>query len=334
MKKLLLFGNLLLLGLAGCASGPPEWIDGGKSEAYPASRYLTGIGTGAQPDVAKEHARADLAKLFSYNIGQVAEDVKRHTSKAGSDGARHINEARIERIISDRAEQVLSGTKIAETWRGPETRAYYALAVLPRAQASSNIKREIDRLDNATALYVKRVKDEADVLREIRAANIALDAQVARLAYQRTLRTIDTSEAGVPLKWDVTRLSRDLERVLLRARIAPQVLDDTTGTLTTSTRNALSLSGFQVSDGQSAEFILDTRLNLEKIGYRDKWYWSRGVLQVSLKERASGRERGSVRWTIKAAGQSNSDAEQQIATKADSLLKRQLRDVIVKFATR
>ena len=227
----------------------------------------------------------------------------------------------------------MTGSKVAETWRGPETKAYYAFAVLPRVQASGNLKQEIARMDNATATYVKRFNSEGDTLRKVHAASVALDAQVARLAYQRTLRAIDRNEPGVPLKWDVTRLSRDLERVLLRVRIEPQVLDDTTGTLSSSTRSALSISGFQVAESESAEFVLNASLDLENIGYRDKWYWSRGVLQVTLREKVSGRERGSVRWAMKAAGKTTGDAERRIATKVDSLLKRQLRDSIIKFAT-
>jgi hypothetical protein len=79
---------------------------------------------------------------------------------------------------------------------------------------------------------------------------------------------------------------------------------------------------------------LHARLQFENLGYKDKWHWSRGVLMVRLNERASGKERGSVSWAIKASGHSNADAEQRIATKVDALLDRQLRDTVVRFAVR
>ena len=214
MKKFFPLWILLVLVLAGCASGGrPDWADSGKSETYPENRYLTGMGTGSKINTAKERARADLAKVFSYKIDKVARDVRHHVKKGGSEG--YINEARVKRIIGDRAEQVLTGTKVVETWQGPETKAYYAFAVLPRVQATDNLKQEIVRLDNATGTYVKRVSSEVDTLRKVHAASTALDAQVARLAYQRTLRTIDKNEKGVPQRWDFTRLSRSLEQVLL-----------------------------------------------------------------------------------------------------------------------
>ena len=101
-----------------------------------------------------------------------------------------------------------------------------------------------------------------------------------------------------------------------------------------SVQGALTGAGFRVNVDDTSEFILDVRLNLEDLGIRDNWYWSRGVLKMTLRERASGRDRGSVSWAIKASGRSNSDAEQRIAEKSDSLLKRQVRASIVKFATR
>lgn len=325
---------VVLLLLAGCASGRPDWTDNGKSKDYPANRYLTGIGTATDLGTAQDRARANLAKIFSVKISEITEDVTRHARKSGVAGTKHINEARVERLISSRTEQVLTGVQIAETWRGPRTRDYYVLAVLPRRQASNNLRQEIDRLDRTTRTNVKRARNEDDSLRKVRAASIALDAQIARQAYQRTLRIIDRSGRGEPPKWEMAKLSNDLDRLLHRVRIAPQVTDDATGTLKTSVSGALAIAGFLVSEDKAAEFVLDARLSMEDIGFRDGWYWTRGVLEIKLRERASKRARGNVRWPIKAAGHSAGDAKQRIANKADALLKRQLKSSIIKFATR
>ena len=332
-----LFPVLLIVSvfLAGCASGGrPDWTDGGRSKNFPADRYLTGMGTASELDTAKVRARASLAKTVAINIEDVKEAVSRETGKSGSPVLTYVNEARVNQLITNRTKQVLTGARIGETWQGPETKAHYALAVLPRLQAANNLKQEISRLDRATGGYVRRSKSEGDILKKVRAASIALDAQVARLGYERTLRRVNDSEAVAPSQWEIAGLRSDLERLLFRVRVVPQVADDTTGSLGTSTRAALSKSGFQLSDSATAEFILNAGLKFENLGYKDKWYWSRGVLTVKLSERASGKERGSVSWAIKASGQSNADAEQRIATKADALLDRQLRDTVIRFAVR
>jgi hypothetical protein len=333
MKKLIPFLLLFVFMVGGCASSRPDWTDSGKSELYPPSRYLTGIGTATDLESAKDRARANLAKVFSASISEVTEDITRHASKSGSGGQQHINEERIERIISSRSEHVLTGSRIAETWQEQKTNTYYVLATISRLQAENNLLQEIKRLDNATRIYIKRAQKEGDILRKVRAASNAVDAQVARLAFQRKLRIVDTSGHGSPSKWQISKLNSDLERLLRRVRISPQVVNDTTGTLKTSATAALSTAGFKISGSKTAEFVLEARLDLESIGYRDDWYWSRGVLQVTLKERATGHERGSARWPLKAAGTSNKDAEQRIGTKVQSLLNLQLRDTIVKFAT-
>lgn len=327
-----LFSALLMVSLllAGCASGGrPDWTDGGRSKDYPADRYLTGLGTAPELDTAKTRAQASLAKTVSINIEDVKEDVARQTGVLP-----FVNEARVRQLISNRTTQVLTGARIAETWQGPETKAYYALAVLPKLQVASNLKQEISRLDRATGGYVRRSHGEGDILKRVRAASVALDAQVARLGYDRTLRNVNAGESAAASQWNIAVLRGDLERLLKRVRIAPQVADDPSGTLNNSIRAALSKSGFQVSDDASAEFVLHARLQFENLGYKDKWHWSRGVLMVKLNERASGKERGSVSWSIKASGHNNADAEQRIATKVDALLDRQLRDTVIRFAVR
>jgi len=335
MNKLFSVILMLTLLLGGCATGGrPDWADGGKSKTYPENRYLTGVGTATELETAKDRARANLAKFFSVKTDDVKAGVARTVGKADAGLVQYINQSRVEQLIRNRTRQVLTGARIAETWQGPETKAYYALAIQPRLQASNNLKQEIVRLDNATRGYVRRSKTGGDILKQVRAASVAVDAQVARLGYQGILQKVDASDRGTSSDWDIKALIRDLERLLRRVRIAPLVADDPTGTLRTSTSAALSTTGFEAGDGTTAEFILDTRLELENIGYKDKWFWSRGVLVVTLRERVTGKERGNVRWAIKAAGHSTGDAEQRIATKADALLKRQLRETIIKFAVR
>jgi len=325
---------VVLFLLGGCATNRPDWTDSGKSQEYPASQYLTGIGTAGKLEAAKDRARANLAKVFSVKVSETTEDITRAARKRGSAGVENINETRVERIISSRTDKVLTGVRIAETWQDPDTAGYYTLAILSRIQASTNLRQEINRLDSATRIYVKRARSEGDILRKVRFASLALDQQVARQVYQRTLRVVDRSGRGAPSPWQVAKLGSDLERLLRRVRISPRVVSDTTGSLKTSVSSALASAGFGVEDGKRAEFVLDARLDLEDIGYRDGWYWTRGVLEITLQERGSNRIRGSVRWAVKVAGNSIGDARQRIATKVDSLLKREIKASIIKFATR
>ncbi len=323
---------MLTVVVAGCASGRPDWTDDGKSKEFPSQRYYTGFGTSTNLDAAKSRARSSLTDQFMKKAVAAAKAEAVALRRENSQVASLVSSQRVHAIIKRRTDKIITGARIAGTWLGPKTKHHYALAVLPRGQVTGSLRHEITRLDRATGTYVKRSGRGDDMLRRIRSASIALDAQIARGAFHRIL--LETDKETVVNLWQVTKLGADLDQLLKRVRISPQVVDDTTGTLLTSVQGALNGAGFRVNTDDTSELILDVRLTLEDLGTRDNWYWSRGVLKMTLKERASGRDRGSVSWSIKAAGRSNSDAEQRIADKSDSLLKRQIRASIIKFATR
>lgn len=332
MRKNFVVLLMLALMVAGCASGQPDWTDDGKSKDFPSKRYFTGFGTSTNLDAAKSRAKSNLSDQFMKKAVEAAKAEAVALRRENSQVASLVNSQRVHAIIKRRTDKIITGARIADTWLGLKTKNHYALAVFPRGQVAGNLRYEINRLDRATATYVKRSHRGDDMLRRIRSASIALDAQIARGAFHRIL--LETNKETAANQWQLTKLGADLDRLLKRVRISPQVIDDTTGTLLTSVQGALSSAGFHVNTDDSSEFILDVRLTLEDLGVRDNWYWSRGVLRMTLKERASGHDRGTVSWSIKAAGRSNSDAEQRIANKSDSLLKRQIRASIIKFATR
>lgn len=323
---------LLTVVVAGCASGRPDWTDGGKSSKYPDSRYFTGFGTSTNLDAAKSRAKGNLTDKFLEKAEEAAKAEAVALRRENKPAASLINGPRVRGVIKRRSANIITGVKIVDTWLGPKTNNHYALAVLARGQVTGSLRHEINYLDRATATYVKRSNKGNDILRRIRAASIALDAQIARGALDRILS--EKNKESVANQWQVVKLGTDLDRLLKQVRISPQVVDDTTGTLLTSIQGALSGAGFRVSADDTSEFILDVRLTFEDLGIKESWFWSRGVLKVTLKERGSGRDRGTVSWAMKASGRSNSDAEQRIAVKTDSLLKRQIRASIVKFATR
>lgn len=332
MRKNIVALLVLIIVLAGCASGRPDWTDSGDSKKYPGSRYFTGFGTSTDLDAAKSRARSNLTDQFLVKATEAAKAEAIALRSENSQAASLVNSRRVHSIIKRRTDKIIVGSRIGGTWRGPKTKNHYALAVLARGQVTGSLRNEINRLDRATATYVKRSKRGDDVLRQIHAASIALDAQIARGAFQRILG--ETHKDAPASTWQIANLGAVLDALLKRVRITPQVVDDTTGTLLTSVQGALSAAGFRVSADDTAEFILDVNLALEDTGIRDNWYWSRGVLKLTLTERISGRSRGSISWVIKAAGRSNSDAEQRIAEKSDSLLKRQIRTSIIKLATK
>lgn len=313
---------LALIGACASHAPQPKWTLTGRSDAYPVAEYLTGTGVANSLAVARQRARSNLSKVFEVEIDS-------GTRNAGP----YANAAMAKDIIKDHDKKVIQGIRIAETWKNPETHVAHALAVLSRKQAADNLRAEITRLDDSTDIWLQRSHADADVLHKIRYAQLALNAQVARGAYDRSLRAVSVNKQGVKPRWELSLLNDNLDGLVKLVRVQPQVPNDADPRLIEQVERALAHAGFLVDAGKDADFVLDTRLNFQDLGFRDNWQWQRGVLSVVLKQREGNTVRGSYQWSIKAAGSSADDARERIVKQVGILLNKELRDVIVRIAT-
>ena len=91
-------------------------------------------------------------------------------------------------------------------------------------------------------------------------------------------------------------------------------------------------AGFLIATGDKPEYVLVANLALEDLGLRDGWYWQRGALEVTLREIAANRVRGSRRWDIKVSAQDRAVSRQRALDQAASTLKKELRETLIDFA--
>ena len=324
------WGLVLGVGvIAGCASAPtpPDWVSG-PSGQYPAAEFLSGRGSGPSVDQAQERARADLVKVFEMKLAVSGEDVQTYAQDA--EGSRTT--ARVERRIASSTEKVVSGVRIAELWRHPQSGEQHALAVLPRLQAANGLRQEIARLDDAVARAVEQSRASGDSLLKVGAAQRALDLAVQRDEVQRNLRVVDVTGRGVEAPLSAARLHGDLDALLQRVRMAVQADADGGATeFPTLLRGALAHAGF-LATGDGAEFVLRGRLKVDDQGRQDGWYWQRALVEVSVAEAASGRIRGTRTWTVKASGVEKETARVRLLREVETVLKRDLRTTVTGFA--
>ncbi|MGH8402412.1 MAG: LPP20 family lipoprotein, partial [Gammaproteobacteria bacterium] len=177
---------LLLTTLAACSSNTkpgnaqPDWVSG-QSTKYSSSAYLLGRGQSDDPAIARDRARADLAKIFSVKISEQTRDVSSYSNSAG---ARSQNKLDVSRNISTRTDEILRGVEIADTWQDPVTRQYYALAVLPRFKADAALRQQIADLDASTQAYMNQAQGSNDLFVKIAGATRVVSAQTTRAALQ------------------------------------------------------------------------------------------------------------------------------------------------------
>ena len=128
-------------------------------------------------------------------------------------------EAQATRHIATRTDQIVRGIQIAELWQDPVTKTAYALAVLPRLPAATSLRQEIERPDGATRTYLDQARASDDLFIKIGAASHALDAQLERQAYQKSLKIVDLTGRGVEPEWNSAEARRRSGRIVeARAR--------------------------------------------------------------------------------------------------------------------
>lgn len=325
------FISALTLLMGGCATKPsqPDWVVG-DSAKYQSAQYLTGRGQAGTQEEAKDRARADLAKVFQVAVVADSEDVQSFkTDPAGGPGQ---YEGQSSRRILTSTEQIVRGIQIAELWQDPTTRNHHALAVLPRLQAASALRQQINLLDDAVRNNIEQSRKNTDLFLKIAAASRALDTQLEREGLQKSLQVVDITGRGQETALSSAKLKSDLDELLKRVRIALQISSDSPAALADIVGGALAQAGFMIETGDRPDFSLKSKLNLTDMGLSGGWYWQRGTLEITLTEVSSGRVRGTKRWSLKSSATDKETAVRRALDQADEVLKKELGSVIINMA--
>jgi len=320
---------LVLSGCAGTTVRQADWINGDSSH-YPAAKYLTGRGQAEYQAAARDRARADLAKIFEVSISAQSKDIVSYSGKREGDARSTQLESGASRNISTSTRQIISGIRIAETWRNPETGQFYALAVLDRIKAAGSLRQNINRLDDITAQSIRDARRNPDLIGRIGQASRAVQAQMERSAYQKQLQVVDYTGAGLRSPYNIATLIGDKEALFRRLRIQASVASDPLGGLATALTGALSSAGFTHATGDRPDYVLTGRLRLHETDAQG-WYWQRGTLEIALVQLPGHRMRGSKRWNIKTSAQDRKTAISRARNQIDDILKKELRQTIIGF---
>ena len=336
-----IFWLLMTVSLVACNTGgkiksasassdrKPGWISGENAD-YPSRLYITGTGSASSLEVAKNRARANLSKVFEAKIKAQTESMEDIKTKIRNGKETFTKDINVLEKINISTDEVLEGTRIAETWKDKSVFEYYALAVLERSQAGKNIRQQIDALDAATETDLARSQSAGDQLLAMAAVDKAYRSQLERQVLQRTLKIIDLKGVGKPAKWNLADLRAKLENTLLAMKISVEANGD--AKLAQLVKGAMSKAGFPASNGQG-DFRLVSTMNTVDVGMRQGWYWLRGKITVKLIEAASGKVRGTHSWNLKVSANSKGVALSRLMTKADKQMKKDLKNIVLKFAT-
>ena len=329
---------LFLTACASTGSNIPDWVNG-KSSDYPINKYLLGKGQDTHQSVARDRARADLAKIFEVAITEQSNDETSYKSSIVNQKQSTQLDTSTSRQITSRTEKIISGIEIAEIWQDKKSDQFHILAILNRMKAANSQREQINKLDDKTAQAIRRARQMRDPLEKLGLASIALQSQIEREAYQKQLKIIEYSGMGLSSPYNLTTLLNDRNSLLKRLKIqtilkynAEDLNNPITG-LNDTIKGAVATVGFTNINNNTADYILNVSLQIDKNKDSQGWYWQKGILEINLQEQATKKIRGSKQWRIKESSQNEKMSAKRVHDKIDHLLKTQLRETLVGFGT-
>lgn len=325
----------IMLIISACASrGPlqPGWVNGPAVD-YPAKKYLLGKGQDAHQDVARDRARADLAKVFEVAITETSRDQITYTSK--SDGKSKVVQMDSEtgRDIDTQTKQIISGIVISEIWQEPKSGQFHILATLDRFKAANSLRNQINKIDQATKQAIQYSRGSKEILKQIGFANQALQLQLERAAYQKHLKVVSHTGMGLSSAYNIPVLANDLNDLLQRVKISVQIESDPIGGLNDIIAGALSNSAFSHTTNIPATYALNCKLLLDTHQDNQGWFWQRGTLEINLRDPDTKKSYGSQHWSIKVSSQNEALAKKRVRDKINSILNNEIRQTLIQFAS-
>jgi hypothetical protein len=205
------------------SDGRPQWVQG-EHPRFPRSGYITGVGSGASLDAARNGARAEIARIFESRVEAVVADQATWTREATSEGG----------ATSEVFEKLVVSTSVAtkgdfqelrvpETWFDRKTDTHYALAVLDKAKLRARLRPELEGAAERVAGHLSRADRAATSLERVRAMVAALRASRERDAIASRARVVGSPR--VENLASTAEIERELAEALDRVRFIVQVVE-------------------------------------------------------------------------------------------------------------
>ena len=333
LKNQILLPCLLLTGCMQSTSAvnaeQPNWING-ESSRYPNSQYVVASGSASNVELAKDRALANLTKVFELRIRE-SSTTRQDVQVVNQNGSESVNKSqRIMQNVNIQTNKIIDGARVAEQWKSPDL-THYALAVLNRHQAGSNIREEISRIDKEADFDLGSVEAKQSPLQKVAVYQRVLASQDKRDALQKTLKVIDLSGQGAESKWNRADLRARLEASLSALNMKPEILQDAVGGLDKLLKGAMSKAGFPESSTASNSYTLLAGLDVQSPIKKQDWHWLRGTLTLRLTS-PEGRVLGNKTWPLKASASSKGQLNQRMQAKVEKVLNSELKTAIMGFS--
>ncbi len=282
----------------------PIWVEDPRLQ-FPRTDYLSRRGKGASASEAAQVAYNKILKLYQIGEGQPLPD------------------------------EIAKALAIASIWKEGNGEHYRAIVTLKQKVAENYLRKKITALDEATAEATKIANTSPEAITKLGMTGKALEYQRARATYQAAMKRVDVTGRGVPPKWEIKKLSEALENYITSLTIHPSgdASDVTLEQMSNMITRGLKVAGIQATPRERADYILKGHLTISHAPDESGWMGGQGSLSLRLFQAGSDEAIGSHQWHINVIHLYPETAERRVVEKAEYLLKKEMRDVLIDMAT-
>ncbi len=267
-------------GAVGAPGKPGDDLDPGAGiRVCDDARYLCASGQGPDRESADIAARAELARIFEARIQSVAESYA-SAGRTISDrtGEQWIETQKFSQQSLVTTDKDMRMSRILGRWN--EGSIFNSLVGINRQQAASDLRARIETQDGIVAAEMRNATEASNAVQRLKHARAAVDAFVAREAFNSDLRVIRADGRGIPSPVGMAELLGLVEEAHGELKLGIALAGPGADRVRACLEESLTEKGYEVQSRVDEDA---TRVELE------------GDFDVLLNGRLEAEERGRVR---------------------------------------
>ncbi len=223
---------------------------------------------------------------------------------------------------------------VAGIWHDGANNEYRAIITLKQKAAENYPRAQIRTLDKTTRELLTRAKSEQEPIVKLGLVAKAEQLQNERAAWQKSMKKIDVTGQGIRAKWKVKTLNEEIDQIITKLAIQPagDASDVSPDVMASMITRGLKVAGISAASAEKADYILKGRLAISHAPDESGWMGGLGTLEVELFKKGEEQPIGSYQWDINVLHLYPETAERRVVEKAEYLLKKEMRDVLITIA--
>lgn len=264
----------------------PSWVKNSQN-AYPASRYLSAVGSGRSTGDAENAAIASIARIIKQNVSST---IKTREIDSVSSSGSSFNQSTLDEIIETYSVvDALVGVKIGQFW-WDKNDIVYAVAYVDKQEASQYYSKKMNENE---ALIMEKIAAADRLQGQFISFNSALQALFLAEENEQYLDILHAMDANAAraknFRYGSLASIKDLSySIAQKIAIDISVVGDDEGRIATSLSTMLAKYGFKTRIGNlGASYLLDAAVSFVEVP-AERNYFLRFIFSANLIEKSKG----------------------------------------------